>query len=360
MAASSINWSLVVAVCLQAESATMEDMPLQADDFCFDPGPINADFTLSDTVLCGGETIEIQRNAGNSDIAFGLSKWTIQGGIPATATGPTVKNIRFNQAGSYLISHVFNVAGCSDTAFANITVLPPPEAILGDAATLCEGDTMHLQAGTNPTHTYLWNTGDTTSLIMVYAPGEYSATVTNTGGCTSVSIILLSVLSARAVHLGNDTVLCSGASIRIQPFEMVPGSVFHWNTGTIGTYLDVTAPDTYILTASADGCAFADSIVVKVEECAECQIYAPTVFAPDKGSPNDVFQIFPGCAVSSVWLQIYDRWGNLVYTSNENKMAWDGTRKGKRMPPGVYVYYAEIEFGADERKTISGSVTLIR
>ncbi len=360
VAAGSISWADIPTTCLQTELAIVEDMPVQADDYCFDPGPINADFTLSDTVLCSGETIEIQRDAGNSDIAFGLSRWTIQGGIPATATGATVKNVRFNQPGSYLISHVFNVAGCSDTAFATITVLPPPEALLENAATLCEGDTMHLQAGTNPSHAYRWNTGDTTSLLAVHAAGAYSATVTNIGGCTAVSNISVSVLSARAVHLGSDTVFCSGASIRIQPSELVPGSIFHWNTGTSDAYLDVSASGTYILTASADGCSFADTLVIKMEECAECQVYTPTVFAPDKGAPNDVFQIFPGCAFYSVWLRIYDRWGNLVYANEGKNHGWDGTHQGKRMPPGVYVYYAEIEFGADEKKKMSGSVTLIR
>jgi len=362
--AGSISWVDVPITCLQTELAIVEDMPLQTDDFCFDPGPINADFTLSDTILCSGETIKIQRNAGNSDIAFGLSKWTFQGAIPATATGPTVKNIRFNQPGSYLISHVFNVAGCADTAFATITVLPPPESLLGNDVTRCEGDTIHLLASTNPTHGYRWNTGDTTSLVAAYSPGAYSVTITNAEGCSTTSDVLLSVLSAQAVNLGNDTVLCEGATVRIRPAEVVPGSVFHWNTGDSEMHLDISQPGIFTLTASVGGCSFADTIVVEVEECPECQVYAPSVFAPDKGSPNEVFRLFPGCPVASVRLQIFDRWGNLVFISDKENEGWDGTHKGRRMPPGVYVYFAEIDFEADvqpmDKKKISGSVALIR
>ena len=364
IAASTIDWAIESTVCLETSSAKLEDMPVQADDFCFEPGPLNATFQLSDTVICAGETIDAQRNAGNSDIPFGLSEWRFQGGIPATANSPAVKNIRFNQPGIYVLTHVFNVAGCKDKAFATITVLPPPEAPLGADTTLCDGDTIHLQAGTNLFHTYRWNTGDTTSLLAAHSPGAYSVTITNAGGCTTSGNISLSFLSAQTVRLGNDTILCHGTSARIQSTGIVPGIEFHWNTGGTKAYLDVAESGTYIMTASTGGCAFSDTLFVEMEECAGCQVYVPTAFAPDRGAPNDVFHLSLGCTSSSVHIQMYDRWGNLVYTADENSQGWDGTFKGKRLPAGVYVYFAEIGFEANgkpgEMRKMSGSVTLIR
>lgn len=145
---------------------------------------------------------------------------------------------------------------------------------------------------------------------------------------------------------------------------MAPGIEFHWSTGDTKAYLDIAESGTYVLTASTDGCAFSDTLVVAMEECASCEVYAPTVFAPDGGAPNDVFRFSPGCLLSSVYIQIYDRWGNLVYAADENSQGWDGTFKGKRLPAGVYIYFAEIELEADgkptEMRKMSGSVTLIR
>lgn len=363
IAASSINWAATATVCLQPEPVTVTDMPLQADDYCFEPGAINASFSVSDTVICTGGAIEFQRNAGNSGIPFGLSEWRLPGGFPASATGPAVKNVRFNQSGSYSISHVFNVAGCADTAFATITVLPPPELLLGADTILCDGDTMQLRAGVNLNHFYQWNTGDTDALVTAYTAGTYSVTVTNAGGCTNTAAVSVALLSAQTVRLGNDTVLCRGETLRIQPAKAVPGSAFHWNTGETKPHLDVPGPGTYSLTASSAGCAFTDTIVVEMADCAECQVYVPTVFAPGRGGLNGVFQVFPGCPFSDVRLRVYDRWGNLVY-ADTGQVGWDGTFKGKPLPPGVYVYYAEIELlagdkpGGTKRKT--GDVTLIR
>jgi len=361
--AEDVGWAIAPTVCLQTENVVTEDMPVQADDFCFAPGPLHAAFSLSDTVVCAGETIDIQRNAGVGDIQFGLSKWIFQGGIPGTATSSSVKNIRFSQPGNYLLTHIFNVAGCTDTTTVSLTVMSPPEPFLSADTTICEGDTVHLLAGTAPSQTYLWSTGDTSVSITANLPGTYSVTVTNAGGCTAASAMSVAVLSAQAVFLGNDTIFCRGKSVRIQASEIVSGSEFFWNTGDDEKHLDVSESGIYTLTVSVNGCSFADTIVVGVQECADCQVYVPTVFAPDRGSPNEVFRLFPGCAVSSIRLQIFDRWGNLIFVSEENE-GWDGTHKGKKMPPGVYVFLAEMQTetnaAAPETRKISGNVTLIR
>jgi gliding motility-associated-like protein len=362
--AGDVNWAVNPTVCLQMENVVAEDMPVQAADFCFAPGPLHAAFSLSDTVICAGETIDIQRNAGIGDIQFGLSRWTFQGGIPGTATSASVKNIRFNQPGNYLLTHIFNVAGCTDTTTVSLAVLSPPEPFLTADTTICEGDTVHLLAGVAPSETYLWSTGDTSVSIAANLPGTYSVTVTNAGGCTAASATAVSLLSAQAVFLGNDTIFCRGKSVRIQPSEIVPGSELLWNTGDAENHLDVSESGIYTVTASASGCSFSDTIVVEMQECADCQVYAPTVFAPGGSSPNEVFRLFPGCQVSAVRLQIFDRWGNLIFISDKENEGWDGTHGGKRMPPGVYVFFAEMQIetnlAAPETRMISGNVTLIR
>ena len=361
---SPITWQNTAASCLEDESATSTSLSLVTTEFCVDPGPMHAGFTMSDTVVCAGADINFKRQSGISEPVFGTSEWTFEGGIPARATGATVENVRFHQPGSYAVRHIFTVAGCQDTVLGRITVLLPPLLNLGADTTLCAGDTLLLHADIHTSATYLWNTGDSSVSASVHGPGLFAVTVTPSGGCTATDDIQVQFLTAADVSLGADTILCPDASIRLSAPETASGQILTWSTGDSGTTLDVFAPGLYALQLTANHCSFSDTILVQGSDCSECQVYAANVFAPESAAVGRVFQLLPGCPFLAGHWRIYDRWGALLFESNNLNTGWDGRLNGKALPPGVYLYDAEIRLAPLQRpvewRRVSGSVTLVR
>ena len=88
-------------------------------------------------------------------------------------------------------------------------------------------------------------------------------------------------------------------------------------------------------------------------------LYAPSVFTLNNDGLNDKFE-FKGIFIEQFSVSIYDRWGSLVFSSNDIDNSWDGTINGEPAPDGVYVYTA---FGKDINQRgikLNGNVTLLR
>ena len=104
-----------------------------------------------------------------------------------------------------------------------------------------------------------------------------------------------------------------------------------------------------------------DCFVVDVHN----EIYVPNVFSPDGDGINDVFAMSFGSdlQVTAMTGSIFDRWGNLVYSSEAIPFQWDGLYANDEVLPGVYVYHIKCTYleGSVERKEVFvGDVTIIR
>ncbi len=96
-----------------------------------------------------------------------------------------------------------------------------------------------------------------------------------------------------------------------------------------------------------------------------CKCIIPNVFSPNNDGENDDFGIFISSKFSGNFLslKIYDRWGNLVFTTkkfdNLQKL-WDGNFNGKPFEQGVYTYMVEYAVEGKDVKVVSGDVTVVR
>jgi len=93
-------------------------------------------------------------------------------------------------------------------------------------------------------------------------------------------------------------------------------------------------------------------------------LYIPNVFSPNGDNQNDEFAILGG-DVQSMELKIFNRWGELIFESNNQEIGWDGTTFGREIAlPGVYVYRLDfVGFERDGSMFVGkkhGTVTLIR
>ena len=89
-------------------------------------------------------------------------------------------------------------------------------------------------------------------------------------------------------------------------------------------------------------------------------LYSPNAFSPDGDGINDLFKV-SGQGMLDFQIEIYNRWGQMVYKSIDLSNGWDGTFKGKNLPTGTYVYKIKTsKFGLEQILVKSGSVGLVR
>ena len=126
-----------------------------------------------------------------------------------------------------------------------------------------------------------------------------------------------------------------------------------------------TSTTTYTLTVSDDnGCIKTASVIVYLSTTR--RVYAPNIFSPNGDGQNDRYTIFTGPdALSINKLQIFSRWGELVYEASDFKLNdadvfWDGNFRGKALNTGVFVWYIEASFIDGKDSQFTGNTTLIK
>jgi gliding motility-associated-like protein len=117
-------------------------------------------------------------------------------------------------------------------------------------------------------------------------------------------------------------------------------------------------------------CSSRDSVIINARAGGTTKV--PNAFTPNPGGPTGGIVDDNGTTINDVFLpitkgvqefkmQIFDRWGNLIFESNNRNQGWDGyDRNGNLVPAGVYVYKLVLRMSNDQRTTQVGDVTLIR
>ncbi len=148
---------------------------------------------------------------------------------------------------------------------------------------------------------------------------------------------------------------------------------YHWDFGDGTTDTSTVNPIHYfdndetagyvveLIGYSAFGCPDTFKVIIQVRE--ELLYFVPNTFSPDGDEYNQTFKpVFEsGFDVHDYNLTVFDRWGEIIFESNDSEVGWDGTYHGSIVPEGTYIW--KIEFGleyTDARKIISGHLNLIR
>ena len=175
------------------------------------------------------------------------------------------------------------------------------------------------------------------------------------------NILTINVQPRPAISAGPDRVAISGRTTTLAATIQGSNISFAW---TPPDYLSsttelnpVVSPDRdmqYKLSAiSQYGCANEDLVLVKFV----AGIFVPTAFTPDKNGKNDSWRIPFLDPQWGATVNVYNRYGQLVYKVSGATTDWDGTYKGVPQPSGVYVYLIRFNDGTQD---IKGTVTLIR
>jgi gliding motility-associated-like protein len=186
-------------------------------------------------------------------------------------------------------------------------------------------------------------------------------TYTGTNGCINYKEQPISVFAVPVVDAGPDRFVLEGGTGVLLGSASGNGLSYSWSPSTWLNNLSVAQPTVtptddiiYTLTVtSADGCVAADEVTVNVLKTPNI----PNTFSPNGDGIHDKWEIkylntYPGCTV-----EIYNRYGQLVFRSTGYNIPWDGNFKDKPLPAGTYYYIINPKNG---RKQMSGFVDIIR
>lgn len=261
-------------------------------------------------------------------------------------------------AGQYTLT-AFNQCG-SQSASAVVSLLPLPSVMIDPIPVQCDRDSVLLAPVTANINTYTWSTGSHDSVIYAKTSGTYTVTAANNCGSVTGSADVSLLTSPVKPFNGLTIDSCSAAQVVLDAQN--PAHTYLWSTGQSQQFIAVTDSGMYYVTISDTGhCAVTDSVYVMMHDCATCRAVVPTAFTPNGDGVNETFKPKFECALQSYTMKIYDRWGEMVYMSEDQTMGWDGFYKSKAQPLGVYVFFVQYRNQGDKQESsITGNVTLLR
>jgi gliding motility-associated-like protein len=280
--------------------------------------------------------------------------------------------------GTYSITARDAVAGCvsqpSSTYDITTPLLPSRSPIPGLNERYCEGDTAVVPVralGEN----LLWYdnaTGGTGSATAPIPSTESSGKVTYyvtqqlPGYCESRRIpVEITVLPLPDADAGGDKEIIEGQKVEIGGLARGNGITLIWTPGTGLNNANIERPTasperttTYMMTVTTqDGCKSADSMTVVVKPPKEVDI--PNVFSPNGDGVNDRWVITHIEEYPEAEVQIFNRYGSMVYERKgyNNAEGWDGKNKGADIPVGAYYYIIRLN---SKKKALTGTTSVIR
>ncbi|MDO9187513.1 MAG: gliding motility-associated C-terminal domain-containing protein [Bacteroidia bacterium] len=271
---------------------------------------------------------------------------------------------------------IVDVCGDSVTGLSakSITIKPVPVATAGPVS-VCSGNPFNIPVSSCVTgSSFTWTGSNGTS-----GTGNINDNVLNTG--TSAITINYSVIPTANGCLGQPI----SVSAEIDTLPVINGGLNDTIEPGISTQLNATGGLTYLWTPTSglscadcadplatpvittayyvtgtneSGCSGGDTVEISVTQGSEV-LYIPNSFSPNDNKLNDLFYAY-GTSIKIFDLQIYDRWGELIFRTNDIKQGWDGKYKGKMVEGGVYVYAVSCEWLSGVEAYRNGIVTVWR
>lgn len=252
---------------------------------------------------------------------------------------------------------------CYSKDSVTITVQPKIITKISEDTTICPGDNFIIKADvTYPnTYSYLWSTGEITPQISNNETGEFTLQVLSPEGCFSTDTMEVFRILDPISNLMNDTTICFTI---FKELHLSAGSANFviWNHSSgidTSETLIVNEPGNYQVTLyNGDNCTVKDRI--QVDDFCSTELFIPIAFTPNNDGLNDTFGAYSE-ETYNYELLIFNRWGQLVFSSTDLSNRWDGNNT----PQGSYTYklsytLANRNSGVLEETRKIGNVILIR
>jgi gliding motility-associated-like protein len=267
------------------------------------------------------------------------------------------------KAGTYTFK-VTDDDGCMQTS--SVTIAEPPLTTVNVSAVnstcgLANGSISIFPSGGAANYQYIWTPAISTNAVANNVkPGRYAVELKDNEGCiTNVSDIRVSNVGAPTkISLGRDTTICTGE--RVVLATAITGNYLWPDNSALPTYTVNQTGKYWLRLTNQDGCVSSDTINIDVvSNCVD--IYFPTGFSPNGDGLNDQFGPIGNLnAVSNYSLSIYNRWGGLVFTSNDPRKRWAGDLNGGLTANAAFTWHASYTFEGSGTKFKKGVLVIVR
>ena len=334
---------------------------------------LGSNFTLTpqtDATICEGTSTQLQLVSNATQYL-----WTPSTGLSSTTIANPVANPVVTI--QYTVTATLGRCSGTDIVIVNVNAAPIPNA--GVDGFICYGQTYQLQAsgGTqyswSPT-TYLNNPNISNPISTPIKDFTYTLSIlSDVNGCASLTTDQIRIDVTPPIKVKTfpyDTIGYNGDTFQLLA---VPSDIdainYSWSpaTGlsdpnianpivTAGAIGDVV--QYRVISSTIAGCKGEGYVTVRVYKGPD--IYMPTGFTPNGDGKNDKFTPFPVGIKSYKYFRVFNRWGQLIFSTTKLHDGWDGKLGGRDQSGGVYVWMIEGLTKDDRAITKKGTVTLIR
>ncbi|MBN2174907.1 MAG: gliding motility-associated C-terminal domain-containing protein [Bacteroidales bacterium] len=252
-----------------------------------------------------------------------------------------------------------NEFGCLAYDEIEVGKYPFPVADLGPDNGFCAGDTLVLSSPLGP-FDYYWNGEPGNNEILVTEPGTYTLIVANP--CDSLTDeIYIEEYPVPVIDIGTDEVLLPGTSITLQAGDGF--DTYIWQDGSGQSYFVVSENNYnidnpyYFVEVSEGPCKNSDSVKIDY-----FYVWVPEVITPNGDGKNDIFKpdMERWNGINTHHMQVFNRWGERIWETENFPAGWDGKRNGKPVADGTYYWILDVYFGPENlQKTLKGSLTVL-
>ncbi|WP_299254701.1 PKD domain-containing protein [uncultured Cytophaga sp.] len=287
----------------------------------------------------------------NKSMGADLSNWDFGDG--KTSTQANLSNHAYSEPGTYNVTLAIKSQslGCVDTIAKKIIIYKNPETkAIGD--TVCQGQgTVALNVlNPDPTSTYKWappiglsSTTSTNPIATIQHSVQYQVIETDKNGCTDKTTVPAIIIESIGLR-GLDTSIVIGDIITL-PVNGQSYYKYTWTPPTGLSCLTCNNPTVQPLddikynlnVTDVRGC-YDQNYQYNIKIKPETFIKMPTMFTPNGDGNNDVVFVNGWGVKTLLEYQIFNRWGQLIFTTSNMHEGWDGTFNGALQSSDIYVY----------------------
>jgi gliding motility-associated-like protein len=310
---------------------------------------VTAKFNSSDSSLnsCYGNKISLVNKSTYS------SSWAWYVNSVKSSTDYNFNNILFGKTGDYTVKLIAKDGrGCTDSLTKIFTVNPTPDFSISGDSIMCTGATsvalsVSQDAGSSIKWTPSTGLSSTTSFSVTALPTistTYTAVITNTYGCSASrkkAILVNQLFDLSRLPL-SDTSIYLGEKIQLLVTTSSGNVTYKWSPDNNisclscnNPWVNPTQSITYTVKAG-NGC-IDETVKFNIEVIVDFYLEAPSAFTPNGDSNNDVFK-FEERNIKNFELKIFNRWGEIVYSTDDVLKGWDGNVNGHPQNIDTYKY----------------------
>ena len=341
--------SVVIRMHNNAPGGDGNDLAL--DDIGFSPaGPttvISAPGAKNDTLYnyCFNKTVSLAPTIGNCYVQ-NTYQWQSSADGTTWADIPNASNADYNftvqnpgtQYFRLYVAEQGNITSVNCRVNSNtLTVVSKNSTSQNIPATICANQTYTLPSGK-----------------VVNIAGLYADTARSAAGCDSlITNLNLTVNDIPQPNLGPDLTICFGDTTTLTPGTF---SSYVWQDKSTLPYYKASKAGRYIVKVyNENGCEASDTLQLHLTNCSPIKI--PNTFSPNGDGINDTWNIPQLTIYNDITEQIFNRYGQIVFNTKGQYIAWDGKVNGNQAPVGTYYYIINVP---DIKQKFSGWLLLVR